>query len=141
MAPIFLDSLFHRLVECVENMVKSMGLIVVSYANTSFLQLFMWERFKTLGSKLAEFDDTVEMVEIEEVNGVVKLVPAKPIKMRAERWSNLKQHKSKELLKYIDLEKHLVFRPYTFTPRGIIEVKLYAALRSDTMEISSKKFQ
>lgn len=49
----------------------------------------------------------------------------------------MKQHKDKRLSKYIDSKKHFVFRPYTFTPRGIAEAKLYAALRSDTVKISS----
>lgn len=52
LAPIYLGSLFYQLDECVQNIIKSMGRsIVVSYADTSFLQLFLWERFETLGPK------------------------------------------------------------------------------------------
>lgn len=46
LAPIFLSSLFYRLDECVHNLSKFMGRYnVVSYANSAFLQLFLWERF------------------------------------------------------------------------------------------------
>lgn len=53
----------------------------------------------------------------------------------------MKQHKGKELVEYIDPEKHFTFRPYTFTPRGIAEGKLYAALSSDIVKISSDEVQ
>lgn len=50
--PIFLGSLFFRLDECAQNLVKSMGpYTFISYANTSFLQLFLWERFKTTSAQ------------------------------------------------------------------------------------------
>lgn len=108
---------------------------IVSYANTSFLQLFLWERFKYLGPKPAQFE-AVNMVDVEDENGIVKSVPDKPVKMRAQRWSNMKQHKGKELVEGIDSEKQFTFRPYAFTPRGIAEPKLYATLGSDAVEIS-----
>lgn len=52
MTPIFLGSLFFRLDECVQNLLKSMGrYTVVSYA--TFFQLFLWERFKSFGPQPA----------------------------------------------------------------------------------------
>lgn len=43
--------------------------------------MFLWERFKTLGAKPAEFD-AVEMEEIEDNDGVVRLVSYKPLNLR-----------------------------------------------------------
>lgn len=78
------------------------------------------------------------MVTVEDENAIIKSVPDKSEKMMAQRWSNVKQQKGKELVEYIDSEKYFFFRPYTSTPRGIAEAKLYAVLESDIVDISSK---
>lgn len=101
--------------------------LVVSYVDTSFLQLFLWERFRTLGPKLQVFSG-IDMVDFEDDDDNVMSVPEKPLKMRAHRWSGLKQHKEKRLSKYNDSKKQFVYRPYTFSPRGVAEANLYAAL-------------
>lgn len=90
---------------------------------------------KSFAPQPAQFD-VVNMVTIKDENGIIKSVPEKPEKMRAQRWSNIKQQKGKEFVEYIDSEKH--FSPYTSTPGGIAEAKLYAALRNDTIDISYK---
>lgn len=100
---------------------------VISYANSTFIQMFLWERFNSVAPQPTLFE-AVNLVTVEDVNGIVKTVPNKPEKMRAQRWSNLKQQKGKKLVDYIDSEKHFHIRPYTSTPRGIMETKLYAAL-------------
>lgn len=83
LAPIFLGSLFYRLDECVQNQLKSMGrYTVVSYANSAFLQLFLWERFKGLAPQPVQFE-AVNVVTVEDENEIVKTVPDKPKKMRA----------------------------------------------------------
>lgn len=46
------------------------------------------------------------MVRIVDENGIVRSVPDKPEKMRAKRWSNLKQQKGKDPIEYIGSEKH-----------------------------------
>lgn len=62
---------------------KSMGrYTVVSYASTSFLQLFLWERFNNLGPKPTLFE-AINMLNVEDENGIVRSVPYKPVKMRA----------------------------------------------------------
>lgn len=38
-----------------------------------------------------------------------------------------------EKSKVIDVERSFNFRPYTFTPRGIVELQLYADLGGSTM--------
>lgn len=52
------------------------------------------------------------MMTVEDDNGVVRSVLDKPEKMRAQRWSNMKQLKGKDLVEFIDSEKHLSFCPY-----------------------------
>lgn len=51
---------------------------VVTHADTGFLQFFLWERFKTLGPKPAQYN-TVDMVEVKE-NDEVKVKPDRPYK-------------------------------------------------------------
>lgn len=46
---------------------------MVTHVDTAFLQLFLWERFKTLGPKPYQHN-AVDMVEVEE-NGEVKVRP------------------------------------------------------------------
>lgn len=46
---------------------------VVSYANTAFLQLFLWEKFKNLGPQPTQFE-AVDMVTVEDENRMVKSV-------------------------------------------------------------------
>lgn len=110
---------------------------VVSYANSAFLQLYLWERFKGLAPQPVQFE-AVNTGTVEYENGIVKTVPDKSKKMRAQRCSNLKQQKSKDLVDYINSEKQFAFRPYASTPRGIAETKFYADLGGSTVEVSSK---
>lgn len=134
---LYLGSLFYHFDECVYNITRSMGrYLVVTYADTSFLQLFLWKRFKTLGLKPAEYE-AVEMIDIEDDNGKMKTLSDRTLKMRAQRWSNLKQHKLKRLSKLIDSEKHFNFRPYTFTHHQIVDAELYATLGGGYIEIST----
>lgn len=73
---------------------------VVSYANSAFLQLYLWERFKGLTPQPVQFE-AVNTGTVEFENGIVKTVPDKSEKMRAQRCSNLKQQKSKDLVDYL----------------------------------------
>lgn len=78
------------------------------------------------------------MMTVEDENGVVRSVPDKHEKMRAQRWSNLKQLKGKDLVEFIDSEKHFSFRPYGYTSRGVSEVKLYASAGSSLVDIPAR---
>lgn len=78
------------------------------------------------------------MVRVEDENGIVRSVTDKPEKMRAQRWSNLKQQKGKDLVEYIDSEKRFSFQPYEYTPRGMAEVKLYASVGGSSVDVSTK---
>lgn len=48
------------------------------------------------------------MMTMEDEKGIVRSIPDKPEKMRAQRWSNLKQQKGKDLMEYIDFKKHFL---------------------------------
>lgn len=65
------------------------------------------------------------MMTVEDENGIVRSVPDKLEKMRAQRWSNLKQLRGKDLQEFIDSEKHFFSRPYGY----ISEVKFYTGSR------------
>lgn len=60
-----------------------------------------------------------------------------PEKMRAQRWSNLKQLRAKDLVEYIDSEKHFSFRSYEYTPRGMAEVRLYANIGGNLVYLAA----
>lgn len=78
--PIFLRSLFYRLDECVESLVRSMGrYTVASYAQTAFLKLFLWERFKSYGPQPSTFE-AINMMIVEDENGIVRSSPTCPRK-------------------------------------------------------------
>lgn len=90
LGPIFLGSLFYRLDECVRSLVRSRGrYTVTSYGQTAFLQLFLWKRFKSYGPQPSTFE-AINMMTMEEQNRIIRSVPDRPEKMRAQRWSNLK---------------------------------------------------
>lgn len=63
---------------------------MASYAHTAFLQPFLWERFKNFGPQPSTFD-AVNIVTVEDEIGIVRSVPDKLEKMRAQSWSNVKQ--------------------------------------------------
>lgn len=127
LTPIFLGSLFYRLYECVHNLISSMGCHTMAlYAQTAFLQMFLWERFKNYGPQTSTFE-AITMMTVEDENGIVRSIPDKPKKMRAQRWSNLKQLKGKDLVEFIDSEKQFSFRPYGYAPRGVSEARLFAS--------------
>lgn len=49
LAPIYLGSLFCKMDECINNIMKFVGrYYVVTYAVTTFLQVFLWGQFETL---------------------------------------------------------------------------------------------
>lgn len=71
--------------------------------------MFLWERFKSYSPQPIMFEATT-MMTVEDENGIVRSLPDKPSKMKAQRWSNLKQLRGKDLVE-IDSEKHFSSRP------------------------------
>lgn len=58
--------------------------------------------------------------------------------MGAQRWSNLKQLRGKDLVEYIDSEKHFSFRPNEYTPQGMAEVRLYASAGGSLVDLAAR---
>lgn len=70
LAPIYVWSLYPRLNECVSNIASSMGCCdVIMHADTSFLSMFLWERFGALAPKSIEYSATAP----RETRGVSNL--------------------------------------------------------------------
>lgn len=62
---------------------------MVTYVNTSFLQIFLYERFSGIAPRLTEFDE-VTIVEVV-VRGERKRKKSHPYMPRAWRWDGVKQ--------------------------------------------------
>lgn len=65
----------------------------------------------------------------------------RPFKMSALQCSNLEQNQRKSLVKYIGSEKHFNFHPYTFTPRWVLDAKLYATSEGGRVDILIDEMQ
>lgn len=109
---------------------------MASYAQAAFLQMFLWERFKSYGPQPTL--EATTMMTVEDENGIVRSIPDKHEKMRGQRWSNLKQFRGKDLVEFIDSEKHFSSRPYEYTPREISEVKFYVGSRGSLVDVPAR---
>lgn len=87
LAPLYLRYLYERLDECVQCIVRTIGsYYVVSYADARFLQIFIWERFKTLTPQPNEFSSFEKVVDL---------------KPRGLRWLNIRMTTTKTVMKEI----------------------------------------
>lgn len=83
LAYIFLGSLYYLLDECVQSLIRSMRrYTVASYAHTVFLQLLLWERLRNYSPQPSKFE-AINVMRVEDENGIVRSVLDKPEKMRA----------------------------------------------------------
>lgn len=82
--PWHLGSLYSRLDECATDVVRSVGRYdVANYADTNFLQLFLWKRFKALSLMPKE----LKSIHPERVDGMDK-VKTSLLNCRGRRWSD-----------------------------------------------------
>lgn len=79
------------------------------------------------------------MRTVEDEDEIVRMVPDKPARMRAQRLSNLKQQRMKDLVDFIYSKKHFSLHPYGSTPHGIVEAKLYAPLGGKSVDVSTQR--
>lgn len=82
----------------------------VTHIDTSFLQMFLWERgslsLKSHGLPTIEIIETIILgVQVEKPNNAYKTTTM--------RWANVKQWNNKKLSKLIDVEKNYIFHPYS----------------------------
>lgn len=89
---------------------------VVMHADSSFLQVFIWERFPTIVSKLIEFL-TVVTKEVMQANDSKKIKSSGTHKPRAWRWLNTKPLASKSL-KVMDKKESFCSRASPTCLRG-----------------------
>lgn len=90
-APLYLGSLYAWLDDYVANGVRSMRRYdIVIHVDSCFLQMFVWERFFILASKLVDYLK-VAMEEAACQNSSRRLRPSNTYKPRACRWVYKKQ--------------------------------------------------
>lgn len=68
----YLGAFYARLDKCLKNITRSVGRSnIVSYVNTNFLQLFLWEKFRAISPLPLEFK-TIQLKKIDVVDKVKK---------------------------------------------------------------------
>lgn len=110
---LYLESLYTRLDECVDNILCSVGLYdVVTYADTSSLHIFLWKGFNSIARRPSEFED-VTFKELM-VRGGKKRKKSHPYMPKAWWWAEVNQATNKSLLSFlsdlIDVEEEFTFR-------------------------------
>ncbi|KAA8517973.1 hypothetical protein F0562_015447 [Nyssa sinensis] len=118
LAPLFLRLLYHRLDIIHEASRRSVGRYdVASYAVTTFLQIFLFERFKDY-AKPHVFPCT------KVLDGKARTTKVVPNTIsRASRWRGKGTHKT--LAQLMDVEENFVFRPYVSPFQGEKDLLLY----------------
>lgn len=86
---------------------------MVSYVDVDFLQLFLWETFRAMPFEF-------KLAKVRIVDGVEK-VKSSLLKSRRLRWQMITwPEASRNLWQIIDEEGSYNFRPYAYTPRGVV---------------------
>lgn len=81
---------------------------------TSFLQIFLWERFSSITPRTIEFNEVIfrDVIAFD----VLKKKKSHPYMPRARRWVGVKQATNKTLDIVINAKEEFTFRPYIHTP-------------------------
>lgn len=77
------------------------------------LQIFLWERFRSIAPRPTEFKSVV--ITEEEVDGEAKRMKSHPYTLRPWPWSGVKQATNKILGNVINKEKDFSIHPYIYT--------------------------
>lgn len=85
---------------------------MVTHANLCFFQMFLWEWFSALASKLTEFPEVV-IEEVVFLDGSRRMRPSNTFKNWACRWLNVNQYLDKSSMNVIDKREAFCFRPYS----------------------------
>lgn len=111
------------------NVARSMGRYdAVSYIEANFLQLFLWERFEGLAPEARLFKPPQPQI-VDRVERVKTLHLAS----RGRRWYGQPREKKVSFLLLVYEEGSYNFRPYSYTPPGILPLNFY----SPTSEVRS----
>ncbi|CAL9006442.1 unnamed protein product [Prunus brigantina] len=121
LAPMFLGHLY-RLLDQVQFLEKEAAgtMAVETFANSSFLQIFLWERFKGIEVSPLPYSKAESLVAPDENSYVPGGLP------RICRWFRRMQRKGQNFLELLDDVEKFIFRPYCVLSEGFSSAPLYA---------------
>ncbi|CAL9011406.1 unnamed protein product, partial [Prunus brigantina] len=121
LAPMFLGHLY-RLVDQIQCLEKGAAgtMAVETFANSSFLQIFLWERFKGIDVSPLPYSKAESLVAPDENSYVPGGLP------RICRWFRRMQRKGQNFLELLDDVEKFIFRPYCVLSEAFSSAPLYA---------------
>ncbi|CAL9008802.1 unnamed protein product [Prunus brigantina] len=121
LAPMFLGHLY-RLLDQIQFLEKGAAgtMAVETFANSSFLQIFLWERFKGIEVSPLPYSKAESLVAPDENSYVPGGLP------RICRWFRRMQRKGQNFLELLDDVEKFIFRPYCVLSEGFSSAHLYA---------------
>ncbi|PQQ07626.1 uncharacterized protein Pyn_10136 [Prunus yedoensis var. nudiflora] len=93
---------------------------VETLLNSSFLQVFLWERFKGVEVSPLPYSKAKQSVDSDDGSYVPKRLPL------ICRWSRRMQRKGQNFLELLDNVESFIFRPYCALSEGFKHIPFYA---------------
>ncbi|CAL2234053.1 unnamed protein product [Prunus armeniaca] len=121
LAPMFLGHLY-RLLDQIQFLEKGAAgtMAVETFVNSSFLQIFLWERFKGIEVSPLPYSKAESLVASDEDSYVPGSLPL------ICRWFRRMQRKGQNFLELLDDVEQFIFRPYCASSEGFKSMPLYA---------------
>ncbi|CAL8173510.1 unnamed protein product [Prunus armeniaca] len=121
LAPMFLGHLY-RLLDQIQFLEKGAAgtMAVETFVNSSFLQIFLWERFKGIEVSPLPYSKAESLVASDENSYVPGSLPL------ICRWFRRMQRKGQNFLELLDDVEQFIFRPYCASSEGFRSMPLYA---------------
>ncbi|CAL8169050.1 unnamed protein product [Prunus armeniaca] len=121
LAPMFLGHLY-RLLDHIQFLEKGAAgtMAVETFANSSFLQIFLWEHFKGIEVSPLPYPKARSLVASDEGSYVPNSLPL------ICGWSRRMQGKGQNFLELLDDVEKFIFRPYCVSSKGFSSIPLYA---------------
>ncbi|CAL2233352.1 unnamed protein product [Prunus armeniaca] len=121
LAPMFLGHLY-RLLDQIQFLEKGAAgtMAVETFVNSSFLQIFLWERFKGIEVSPLPYSKAESLVASDENSYMPGSLPL------ICRWFRRMQRKGQNFLELLDDVEQFIFRPYCASSEGFRSMPLYA---------------
>ncbi|CAL2271161.1 unnamed protein product [Prunus armeniaca] len=121
LAPMFLGHLY-RLLDQILFLEKGTAgtMAVETFVNSSFLQIFLWLRFKGIKVSPLPYPKARSPVDSDAGSYVLGNLPL------ICRWSRRMQRKGQKILELLDDVEQFIFRPYCALSEGFRSIPLYA---------------
>ncbi|CAL9013011.1 unnamed protein product [Prunus brigantina] len=121
LAPMFLGHLY-RLLDQVQFLERGVAgtMAIETFLNSSFLQVFLWERFRGVEVSPLPYSRAKTLAESNEGSYVPDSLPL------ICRWSRRMQRKGQNFLGLLDDVESFIFRPYCALSEGFKRIPLYA---------------